>query len=89
MEWEISPAILRPSGYVNSVLLKTAIEIVDGSIQNHDFAQLFVNVYQRVPKERQVTTIFVLRPWSYPPILEHVHFTREAIQFDQFWGTLW
>jgi hypothetical protein len=37
-----------PSGYVNSLLLKTAIQCVDLPIKNGDFPVRYVNVYQRV-----------------------------------------
>ena len=38
-----------PSGYVNSLLLKMAIEIVDFPIRNGDFNHSYGTVYQRVP----------------------------------------
>ena len=42
------PEGTRP-GYVNSLLLKMAIEIVDFPIRNGDFNHSYGTVYQRVP----------------------------------------
>ena len=44
----LAPYQRVPSGYVNSLLLNMAIEIVSFPMENGDFPVRYVNVYQRV-----------------------------------------
>jgi hypothetical protein len=49
-----------PSGYVNSVLLKITIEIVDFPIENAESFHSYVAVYQRVAHEANYTWVYYI-----------------------------
>ena len=74
---------LAPSGYVNSLLLKMAIEIVDFPIENGDFPSFFVCLAEGNWGDNHITGIVSgkvarkadppsLKSWKYPLVMTNI-----------------